>query len=64
MGSTLLWATGMLVTLTLTSPLTAAHGQGGNKPRTQDPKEPSIQDGYHRKDWVKQCRHFRPKSEV
>lgn len=38
MERTLQCAIGMLVTLTVISPLTAAHGQGGNKPWTQDPE--------------------------
>lgn len=36
------------VTRTITSPITAAHRQGGNTPGTQDLKGPSMQDGYHR----------------
>ena len=38
MERTLQRAIGTLVTLTVISPLTAARGQGGNKPWTQDPE--------------------------
>lgn len=38
MERTLQRTIGMLVTLTVVSPVTAAHGQGGNKPWTQDPE--------------------------
>lgn len=64
MERTLQRAIGMLVTLTVIAPLIAAHGQGGNKPWTQDLKEPSIQDGYQRKRLGKTIQTFWTQSEI